>query len=224
MSDEEYILLQDNRQKKSAGRGAYHKKGGSKSKGCRLPSDRLTAAQKKKLNGEVMTVQLYEKMTWKEFKSKPRDVQRLYIALLHDEHGARQKDIAELMGVSIKTLNTYIKTHIPGHKWISHKYPSEKWLKYLEEVAKRENGSADIEEEPVAEKSIVSEVITEREPNQNNKKEVEQALLRVENGHVRMTGNAEAIFTKMLLMFDSSKNYDITIVFVEVDKYAERTT
>ena len=50
MNDFDFDVLQ----KKRIARGAYHRKNGSKSKRCTLPSDYLTAAEKRKLNGEVM--------------------------------------------------------------------------------------------------------------------------------------------------------------------------
>lgn len=206
MSDEEYILLQDNRKKKSAGRGAYHKKGGSRSKGCRLPSDKLTAAQLKKLNGEEITVKVLQRIPWPVFKKMPRDAQRIYITELHDKYEARQKDLAEMMGVNNGTLNAYVKKYFADLNWSSVKSPSPEWNNFLQLT----------EEEP---KKEITEPYEEEPPA----KEEKQISLCVENGCVRMTGAAEAIFTKMLLLFDSNKNYDITVAFVEVDKYAERT-
>lgn len=51
------------REKKSIASGARHRVNGSKSKRCTLPSDYLTPAQRKKLNGEVYTVNLNKPIT-----------------------------------------------------------------------------------------------------------------------------------------------------------------
>ena len=42
LSDEEYVFRKDIQEKKSIGRGAFHKKNGSKSKKCNFPSDYMT--------------------------------------------------------------------------------------------------------------------------------------------------------------------------------------
>ena len=49
----------DAMQKKRIARGASHMKRGSKSKKCTLPSDYLTAAQKRRLNGPVSTYKTF---------------------------------------------------------------------------------------------------------------------------------------------------------------------
>ena len=50
MKDAEYVFRKDIQDKKSIGRGAFHKKTGSKSKKCTLPSDYLSGKEKKALN------------------------------------------------------------------------------------------------------------------------------------------------------------------------------
>ena len=69
----------DAMQKKRIARGASHMKCGSKSKKCTLPSDYLTAAQKRRLNGPVSTYKLDEPMNWESFKAMPEDLQKKYI-------------------------------------------------------------------------------------------------------------------------------------------------
>ena len=49
MNDVEFILKEDIKEKKQAGRGYYHKKNGSKSKKCRLPSDSLSKKEIEKI-------------------------------------------------------------------------------------------------------------------------------------------------------------------------------
>lgn len=79
LSDEEYIYRQDIKDKKSAGRGAFHKKGGSKSKKCNFPSDYLTKKEREAMNGEVMTYNPNAWYTWEEFKKLPMEYQIKYI-------------------------------------------------------------------------------------------------------------------------------------------------
>lgn len=43
MTDAKYLFVSDSREKKSVARSAVHRKGGSKSKKCTLPSDYIRA-------------------------------------------------------------------------------------------------------------------------------------------------------------------------------------
>lgn len=79
MSDEEFIYRQDIKEKKSTGRGAFHKKGGSKSKKCNFPSDYMTRKEKQALNGEVMSYNPNKFYSYAEFKQLPMEYQIKYI-------------------------------------------------------------------------------------------------------------------------------------------------
>lgn len=88
----------DAMQKKRIAQGARHKVG--RRSGCTLPSDNLTAAEKRKLNGPVVTLKLDEPMSWKDFKALPEDKRRLYA-----EH------IKELYNPSWKQWGQMFHTH-----------------------------------------------------------------------------------------------------------------
>jgi dUTP pyrophosphatase len=75
-NDIEDILKTDERQKKAAGRGVYHKAHGGK---VHFPSDNLTQAQIDKLSGEVKTYNLKKPLTWAEFEALPVDLKKEYI-------------------------------------------------------------------------------------------------------------------------------------------------
>lgn len=79
LSDEEYIYRQDIKEKKAAGRGIYHKKNGSKSKKCSLPSDYMTRKEKMAMNGEVMSYNPNKFYSYAEFKQLPMEYQIKYI-------------------------------------------------------------------------------------------------------------------------------------------------
>ena len=79
MNDTTYTFVETVRDRKAMASGARHKVNGSKSKKCTLPSDNLTAAQKKKLNGAVKNYCINHPMSWSEFKSMPLDLQQEHL-------------------------------------------------------------------------------------------------------------------------------------------------
>lgn len=100
----------DAMQKKRIARGASHMKRGSKSKKCTLPSDYLTAAQKRRLNGPVSTYKLDEPMNWESFKAMPEDLQKKYILGLQENYGANDEMIGKMFKksdtVALRVRNT----------------------------------------------------------------------------------------------------------------------
>lgn len=96
MTDFDYEV----KQKKSLVPSARHRKGGSKSKKCYLPSDNLTEAQKRKLNGPVYTVKMDRPMTWEELRRLPDTLRRQYLTNLIDTYGASHRMLGEMLGVS----------------------------------------------------------------------------------------------------------------------------
>lgn len=90
----------DAMQKKRIARGASHMKRGGKSKKCTLPSDYLTAAQKRKLNGPVSTYKLDEPMSWESFKAMPEDLQKKYILNLQETYQANNDMLGKMFGVT----------------------------------------------------------------------------------------------------------------------------
>ena len=90
----------DAMQKKRIARGASHMKRGSKSKKCTLPSDYLTDAQKRRLNGPVSTYKLDEPMSWESFKAMPEDLQKKYILNLQETYQANNDMLGQMFGVT----------------------------------------------------------------------------------------------------------------------------
>lgn len=97
----------DAMQKKRIAHGAAHMK--HNRKGCSLPSDNLTAAQKRRLNGPVNTYKLDEPMSWESFKAMPEDLQKQYILNLQNIYQANDKMIGKMLGKSDVTVGEYRK-------------------------------------------------------------------------------------------------------------------
>jgi hypothetical protein len=103
MNDFDYDVMQ----KKRIAHSAFHKKRGSKSTKCCLPSDHLSPAEWKRRNGPVSTYKLDAPMKWDEFRTMPEDLQRKYMTNLFALYGATAEMIADMFGVSAVTVSKF---------------------------------------------------------------------------------------------------------------------
>lgn len=115
MSEVEYMLLNDSKEKKSTGRGASRKKGGPKKKGCTLPFE---LSPNKNRNGEVVTTNIHRPIRLDEFKLLPEDIQKMYLNFLIGKFDVSQRLAAEMFGTSQSTVHTLAKSL--GVKWPKH--------------------------------------------------------------------------------------------------------
>lgn len=99
MNDFDYDALQ----KKRIARGAYYKKNGSKSKGCTLPSDYLTDAQKRKMNGVVKVVKLDQPRSLNEFRNLSKEDRLAYLDFLKENYRPSYRMLATMFGCSQPT-------------------------------------------------------------------------------------------------------------------------
>lgn len=143
MNDFDYDVAQ----KKRIARGAYHKKGGSRSKKCTLPGDYLTPAEKKKLSTTLVDVNLKKPMSYEQFKALPTDVKREYLTFLRDECGGTLQTVVEMLDVSRQSYCSYIRRDEPTLKGIFPKGRSsieaieereKKWTQWLNQGAEAE--------------------------------------------------------------------------------------
>lgn len=112
MSDEEYIYRQDIKEKKATGRGAFHKKGGSKSKKCNFPSDYMTRKEKQALNGEVMSYNPNKFYSYAEFKQLPMEYQVKYVNSMMDKYQIGLSNISTILfGLSKSGLYAWFSKH-----------------------------------------------------------------------------------------------------------------
>lgn len=100
MNDFDY----DVKEKKRIAAGARARKCGSKSKRCTLPSDYLTAKQKKGLNGKMKTYNLSGPMSYAEFRNMPKDLQKEYLSKLYLDWCISLTMIAKMFGCSPETV------------------------------------------------------------------------------------------------------------------------
>ena len=223
MKDEKYVFEQTSRERKRIARGAYAKKGGSRSKRCSLPSDNLTAKQRKELNGAVETLNTMKIYTWDEFKRLPNTLKEEYLKILY-EHGARTLDIAEMWGKGgTSNLRVALSAFGIDSKELARKSPqykkatpSKDWLKFLEDCRAMEAAkvSPPVEEEKAAPEPSGEVKLDVPEIVRGN---ADTSLLKVISGTLNYEGDPAAIFEKVMLAIDPSKKYKMQVRFQVAD-------
>lgn len=108
----------DCKEKKAIARSAFHKKNGSKSKGCHLPSDDLTSAQRKKLNGPCKAINLDRPMTRKEFEELSFSLQDTYLKRIAELYDPSTDELRSMLKCDTGYVTRIKKEHnISGHKF-----------------------------------------------------------------------------------------------------------
>lgn len=172
MTDEEYVFQQDVKERKKMKTGAMHRKCGSKSKKCTLPSDYLTPSQKKKLNGECKIMNLNRPLNGlDELRKYSTTLQAEYLRNCIKYYGARKGDLVKMLKTNYATFDSYCKRNnialvFPktGHGWNSKM--DERWDKFIKNGVE-ESATSIVEEHFGTEKKpeIVEAVYLPDEPN-----------------------------------------------------------
>lgn len=120
-------------QKKRIARSASKRVG--KRKGCKLPSDSLTKAQRDKLNGEVISVTLNKPISWDEYKALPKALQTEYINDLVKRYGVSigriSTELFKLSEAAVKLYNARNDVDYLKVKGGSIKFDAEGWKSFL---------------------------------------------------------------------------------------------
>lgn len=100
MTDFEYEVAQ----RKKLTYGARHRKCGSKSKRCSLPSDTLTHKEWKERCGKVISYAMNEPISWETFKSMAPSSKKEYLGGLRDRYSVTAVQLGEMFGVTPLTV------------------------------------------------------------------------------------------------------------------------
>lgn len=110
MSDEQYELMQDTREKAITARSARSTRTHCGKRGpVRFPSDSLTKKEREAMNGKCESYRLNDPMTWEQFKSMPNDLQIIYIKALRNKYRVPDTALAKAMGVKSGTFGAHIR-------------------------------------------------------------------------------------------------------------------
>ena len=211
MNDVEFILKEDIKEKKQAGRGYYHKKNGSKSKKCRLPSDSLSKKEIEKMNGECKVYNLNKPMSYSNFCAMPVDLRIKYLEMLRDKFGANQTEISKMMGVADTTLASHRAKFLdskPAFRSYKHsRLDVEAWNKFINGDKANDAAMAGPDEEVVDNSNEFGYLPSNLIPKAD-----------IVNGSMNLKGKAEDIFRKMTDILGCENEYEIYVCFKSVNK------
>lgn len=147
MNDFDYDIAQ----KKSVARGAFAHVNRKRGK-CRLPSDYLTAAQKKEMNGAVKTYNITRPMPMDEFVQMPDDLKAEYFRNMQRFGGAATYLVDEMNASAGRIRMEAEKSGVPFLRGCGNR---QKWNEKLAEWHKQEVTTAETTAEPIPHPSRV---------------------------------------------------------------------
>ena len=110
MSDEQYELMQDTRDKAITARSAHSTRTHcGKSDKVRFPSDNLTKKEREAMNSECKSYRLNDPMTYDEFKAMPDDLKEIYLNAIIKKYNTPLTFISTAMGMDTSTLSWLIR-------------------------------------------------------------------------------------------------------------------
>lgn len=160
MNDHAYTFVETVKDRKSLVPSSRHRVNGSKSKRCTLPSDNLTPAERKKLNGEVKTYAIHQPMSWECFKRMPVAHQQEHLDYIQSQFHLGLATIGSIVfSLSPTALSAYAKKLGLTAKTFRGSAPAarvnalEAWAAGRDDSWPKSEDSLAGEEEPVAEET-----------------------------------------------------------------------
>lgn len=105
MSDEQYELMQDTKEKKITARSAKSTRTHNGKSGCTFSHERMTKKEIKAMSGECKTYRMNDPMTWAEFKEMPDDLKVCYVKALRKKYEVPDKKLADMFGISASVMS-----------------------------------------------------------------------------------------------------------------------
>ena len=107
LPDEQYVLMQDTREKKITARSARHTRSHcGKSGSVKFPSDYLSKKELKAMSGECQSYRMNDPMTWEEFNKLPDDLKVCYVKALRQKYNVPDRALCEMFGTTNFTVST----------------------------------------------------------------------------------------------------------------------
>lgn len=133
----QYVRRQTELERKSIAASARKRKTHNGKGGCKLPHESMSKKEMLKMNGEVQSVNVNEKLSYKEFKALPSSLQETYLWSLVQKYDVSGGDLQKLFGLkSSGTISTFMKKNHPNFKlgkggFSKDKQKREAWKEFL---------------------------------------------------------------------------------------------
>lgn len=167
-----------------------------------MPSDYLSAAEKKKLNGEIVMYEMKVPISWAKFKSYPKDIQKEYLQWFADEFSASSGMMAKIFELAPTYCATTLRKMGLGD--VLCRQPTVVGRKAFDEWLKQYRPEEESEEKPPVE-----------EPKKKETKPMEQPMFfnTITGCEMSMEGKASEIGQMLFNMFRDQK-ISVSISFV----------
>jgi hypothetical protein len=207
MTDEKYTLISDIKSKKAAARGAFARKGGSRSKRCSLPSDNLTPAQLKRRNSQVTTVKLNQPITYAELQTLTPSLKFLYLDNLIHHYKARRIDLVTMLKITQRTFSKMAEA-LPGKLTFEGKpkHPAPEWLEFIGGRAE-EIVPEDVRDLPAP------DPIVEVQPVEIEQPFIPQPPVLPDRIDLSITGTPAQLIDLLSLLTEADKTYSFRLSF-----------
>lgn len=206
MSDEQYLLMQDTRDKKITARSARHTKTHcGKSGAVKFPSDYMSKKEIKAMSGECKSYRLNEPMSWDEFKDMPDDLKITYVKALREKFNVPVTAFADMFGISSPVVSSYFKC-----LGLSKGRAAERVWNKEGFLAWRSGGSSEAvapSETPIEEVADVGEKI---DISKECGETYQTSLLVPEQGELTFRGNIDDILRTIKMVLDG-KNVNLHV-------------
>lgn len=208
----------DVKQKKSVAASAKHRVNGARSTRVTMPSDLLTPAQRRELNGEVKSVNLNKPITWEELKALPPSMAKEYVETLHKVHKATGNGAARMLGIYPHKYNEFVRqigADISQHKGGRQtREDAETFARFCGHIPSEETAA---DSEPPAPEE--TEVYTPPAPVQELHKAAPAQLMTPDRLSITVTGDLDqlAAYIKLLPM-DGRLRMTLTLEKIEEEE------
>ena len=200
MTDETHAFISDIKERKHMARSAKAKVKG-KGRYVSLPSDNLTAKERKELNGAMSTYSMDKPHTYLELLSFPTDLRKEYMQGILDKYAPSTSDLYQMLRVSPITYRNFMDSLgiVKPRSYMT--YDQKKTWRIF--MGQEEDEGVKIVEEKMAEKA--QEAFATTPP-----------IGEITHMTICVVGKPLAVASNLPLMLDNNKKYHFSINISEV--------
>lgn len=191
--------------KKNVAHSAARRKGGSKSKKCSLPSDRMTQKQWNERCGQVMSYSIGKPMTWAEFSKLPKDLKEEYMNNLIEKYNANARTMAEVFGVSVATVFRVVKNDNLNVTFLKGKHPAGEKYEAFRRFMDGDSGEEDI---------VINDAESFKEVTEETNSTGEAQKTRLDSFTMNFSGeiNVDMVSNSLRYILSGAKSAKIQII------------